>query len=211
MEDHLTNRNFPGEEAEESSGGYVGEPSAFGQKREIGPRYRTHILQSLRRIIRAVDLYSRKLATNYSITGPQLVCLEAIVDLGPVTATRIAREIHLSASTVVGILARLEEKGLILRHRSERDRRQIHVMPSETGRRLIENAPSPLQDTLTKALGGLSDLEQATIALSLSRIVELMEASDFDESTILDTSERYDEEAAAPEDSERIKDHDPPY
>jgi len=156
--------------------------------------YRTPILQSLRRIIRAVELYSRKLSIRHHVTGPQLACLLAIADLGPVTATGIAREVHLSPSTVVGILARLEEKGLILRHRSERDRRQIHVMPSAEGRFLVEHAPSPLQDTLASALSGLSELEQATIALSLARVVELMEAPEVDPSSIFEVPGNFDEE-----------------
>lgn len=156
--------------------------------------YRTPILQSLRRIIRAVELYSRKLSIRYHVTGPQLACLLVIADLGPVTATGIAREVHLSPSTVVGILARLEEKGLILRHRSERDRRQIHIMPSEKGRHLVEHAPSPLQDTLARALSGLSELEQATIALSLARVVELMEAPEVDPSSIFEIPGNFDDE-----------------
>jgi DNA-binding MarR family transcriptional regulator len=174
----------------------VGQPGPVdGERSREVPDYNTIILHSLRRIIRAVEIYSRKLATKYRVTGPQLVCLVAIIELGPVTATGIAREVHLSTSTVVGILARLEEKGLIVRHRSERDRRQIHVMPTAEGRILVETAPSPLQDTLSLALSGLNSLEQATIALSLQRVVELMEAPDVDKSSILETPGQIEGEA----------------
>jgi len=160
-----------------------------------GSPYKTLVLQSVRRIMRAVEIYSRKLATRYQVTGPQLACLLAIVDLGPVTATGIAREVHLSTSTVVGILTRLEEKGLIVRHRSERDRRQIHIMPSPKGHQLAEHAPSPLQDTLAQALKELSELEQATIAFSLQRIVEMMEAPDGGTSSLFEVPDHLEEEA----------------
>lgn len=152
-------------------------------------RFDLHILRSLRRIIRAVDLYSGKLKSRHKITGPQLICLLAIVENGPLTATSLARLVHLSSSTVVGILDRLEKKELIRRTRDEKDRRQVNVAATESGVRLANHAPSPLQDGLARALSKLSELEQATIALSLRRIVDLMEVDDFDAAPILEAGQ----------------------
>jgi len=150
-------------------------------------RYDLRVLRSLRAIIRSVDLYSRELAASNQITAPQLVCLLHAVHHGPVTATSIGRAVHLSASTVVGILDRLEEKGLVERHRSEEDRRQVQVRATTAGMDLARQAPSPLQQTLAKALNGLPELEQATIALALERVVTLMEAPPLDYAPILTT------------------------
>ncbi|MBU1319066.1 MAG: MarR family transcriptional regulator [candidate division Zixibacteria bacterium] len=152
-------------------------------------RFDLHILRSLRRIIRAVDIYSGKLKSQHQITGPQLICLLAIVEKGPLTATALAKSVHLSSSTMVGILDRLEKKELIHRTRDKKDRRQVNVVATESGMRLARNAPSPLQDGLARALSKLSDLEQATIALSLRRIVDLMEVNDFDAAPILETGQ----------------------
>lgn len=150
-------------------------------------RYDLRILQSLRGIIRSVDLYSRELAATNHITAPQLICLLHVVDHGPVTATAIGREVHLSPSTVVGILDRLEEKGLIVRQRSQEDRRLVQVSATEAGAELARRAPSPLQRTLANALNALPELEQATIALALERVVTLMEAPALDYAPILTT------------------------
>jgi DNA-binding MarR family transcriptional regulator len=151
------------------------------------PAYDLRILRSLRRIIRCVDLYSKQLSVSNQITTPQLVCLLAVVNNGPLTATAISREVHLSASTVVGILDRLEEKGLITRIRDRNDRRVVQVSATGAGVALSRQAPSPLQKTLANALNTLPELEQATIALSLERIVALMEAQGIDASPILAT------------------------
>jgi DNA-binding MarR family transcriptional regulator len=151
------------------------------------PAYDLRILRSLRRIIRCVDLYSKQLSVSNQITTPQLVCLLAVVNNGPLTATAISREVHLSASTVVGILDRLEEKGLIARIRDRNDRRVVQVSATGAGVALSRQAPSPLQKTLANALNTLPELEQATIALSLERIVALMEAQGIDASPILAT------------------------
>ena len=134
------------------------------------------VLSAIRRIIRSVDLYSRELAAKARVTSPQLVCLLAIADKEKTTATMISRQVFLSPSTIVGILDRLEAKGLVRRERDENDRRVITVTITEEGKRLARSAPSPLQDTLTEALRELPGEEQTKIAESLERIVALMEA-----------------------------------
>lgn len=144
------------------------------------------ILRALRRIIQAVDIHSRKLASQHKITGPQLVTLLCVTEQGPLTTSEIGKHVHLSNSTVVGILDRLEAKSLVSRQRSTRDRRIVHVTATEEAHALVDSAPSPLQDVFADALQDLPELEQTAIALSLERIVELMEAKDIDAAPILD-------------------------
>ena len=144
---------------------------------EPGPQYDLRILRALRRITRSIALHSRQLAAYSNITAPQLVCLRAIVENGPLTATAISREIHLSASTIVGILDRLEDKGWVRRERGREDRRIVFVTATESGVALVRDTPSPLQKKLADALNALPELEQAAITLSLERIVTLMESS----------------------------------
>jgi DNA-binding MarR family transcriptional regulator len=133
------------------------------------------VLSAIRRIIRSFDLYSRELAAKARITSPQLVCLLAVAERGKTTATIMGREVFLSPSTIVGILDRLEAKGLVRRERDGNDRRVVSVSLTEEGSRLARSAPSPLQDTLTEALRVLPGEEQIKIAESLERVVTLME------------------------------------
>jgi len=134
------------------------------------------VLSAIRRIIRSVDLYSRELAAKARVTWPQLACLLAIAEKERTTATLISRQVFLSPSTIVGILDRLEAKGLVTRKRDENDRRVITITITENGKRLARSAPSLLQDTLTEALRGLPSQEQINVAKSLERVVALMEA-----------------------------------
>lgn len=137
--------------------------------------YDEQVLSSLRRIARLVEKHSKKLSASHSVTGPQLACLVTIDDNQPVTATQIAKNVHLSPSTVVGVLDRLEEKGFVRRERDRNDRRRIQLYITDEGSKLAQSAPSPLQDKLTGAFSTLSESEQSTLALSLQRIVDLME------------------------------------
>ncbi|ARP87218.1 MarR family winged helix-turn-helix transcriptional regulator [Bordetella genomosp. 9] len=147
----------------------AGAPAAASQQ------YDLRILRALRRITRSIALHSRQLAAVSHITAPQLMCLRTVIALGPITSTAISREIHVSPSTVVGILDRLEDKGLVRRERGREDRRTVFVTATGAGIELAQQAPSPLQKHLADALNALPELEQATITLSLERIVALME------------------------------------
>jgi DNA-binding MarR family transcriptional regulator len=150
-------------------------------------RFDLRVFQALRRIIRAVDLHSRKLSTQHDITGPQLVCLLSVAEHEQVTPSAIARHVYLSRSTVIGILDRLDAKGLVCRERDLTDRRLVQVSLTEKGNALVANAPSPLQDTLSEAMNELSKAELSAIAESLDRIVEMMEVRHIDAAPILET------------------------
>lgn len=148
-------------------------PGAPGGQEWPNPSQR--ILHSIRRITRAVDLYSKKLVLDFGITAPQLMVLDEIVAKGAMMVRSVAAEIHLSASTLVGIVDRLEAKGLAHRERTAPDRRKVLVVPTEAGRSLVARAPSALQGTLAEALKHLPHAEQMTIAMSLEKVVDLME------------------------------------
>jgi len=151
--------------------------------------YDLSILQSLRQVIRATDLYSRRLKVKHNLTVPQLICLLTLAEDGPMTATLLAQRVHLSTSTIVGILDRLEAKELVNRVRGDNDRRTVHVSATAKGRRVARYAPSPLQDNLVNALSKLPEREQRDIALSLQRLAELMRADELDAAPVLGTGE----------------------
>jgi DNA-binding MarR family transcriptional regulator len=152
------------------------EPTISLQGQSSAARFDFRVLQALRRVIRAVDLHSRKLSVAYRITALQLRCLLAVEEHGFLTPSAIARHVHVSPSSVIGILDRLEAKGFVRRQRGVKDRRLVHVSLTDSGRALVEIVPSPLQDTLVHGLRDLPVAEQEVIVESLERIVELMEA-----------------------------------
>lgn len=133
------------------------------------------IFRSLRRIMRAVDIHSHKLSAEFSVTGPQLLCLQTLHDDGPLTTSAVAKLIHLSNSTVVGILDRLEQKDWVCRERSTGDRRVVLVSITAGGESFLAGAPGLLQDRLATGLRNLPEKEQLTIAQALETIVELLE------------------------------------
>ena len=143
------------------------------------------VLVALRRITRAIDLHSRSLVSSCGLTVPQLLILKELREQGILPVGELSRHVHLSAATVTSILGRLVARGLVLRHRSDKDRRVVLVEISDEGRRLAKDAPGLLQDRFTRDFGQLKDWEQTLILSSLQRIAAMMDAGDLDAAPLL--------------------------
>ncbi len=143
------------------------------------------VLMVLRRITRAIDLHSRSLVSRYGLTVPQLVMLKELQESGRMPVGELSRRIHLSAATVTSILGRLVARGLILRERSDEDRRVVLVAISDEGRQAVLDAPGLLQDRFTQEFEMLQSWEQSQLLSSLQRVAAMMDAEDLDAAPLL--------------------------
>jgi DNA-binding MarR family transcriptional regulator len=150
-------------------------------------RFEESILRSVRRMIRALDIQSKYLAQRHRLTGPQLVCLRQIQRAEIITPGDLAKSVSVSQGTVTGILERLEARGLVSRTRDAGDRRRYRISLTPLGEETIASAPSPLQEEFIKRLAALPEGEQAMIDWVLSRVVDMMEASNLDAAPMLST------------------------
>ncbi len=158
--------------------------------------YDLQVLRSLRRLIRAADIFSRQLIKRHKITGPQLICLHKLLEHDSLTVSGLSKEIYLSASTVVGILDRLERQHLITRVRSKTDRRKVVIQVTQQGRDLVIDAPSPLQQALQKGLSKLDESKQRSIADTLAELVSMLEIERLDAAPILESGESIDADSS---------------
>jgi DNA-binding MarR family transcriptional regulator len=145
------------------------------------------IIAAIRRIMRAADLYSRRLFAQHGITEPQFIALRESERLERPSISLLARSIHLSQGTETGIVDRLERTGLVTRMRDGKDRRAVYVIVTEKGRRLLQNMQPLLQDRLDAELSLLKQWEQTSILATLQRIGEMMNAETLDASPMLVT------------------------
>jgi len=143
------------------------------------------ILRSLRRITRAIDLYSRQLAKQFKLTGPQLVCLRHVRQHGALMPSELAKAVSLSQATITGIIDRLQAQDLVTRERSDQDRRRVIVELTAEGRRLVDSLPSPLQERFATRLAELPAGNQQVIDTVLKQIVEMMEAEELEAAPVL--------------------------
>ncbi len=76
------------------------------------------VLVSIRQIIRAIDLHSKKLSKESGLTAPQLILMRAISELNNVTIKQLSSHTNMSQATATTILDRLERNQLVERRRS---------------------------------------------------------------------------------------------
>lgn len=134
------------------------------------------VMQNLRRIFKAVESYSRSVETRFGITGPQLWALWELDRSAPMALKELAARMHLSPSTVVGVVDRLIAKDLVVREADPVDRRRVRLSLSDQGRALTEQAPNPAQDQLIKGLKSLDPGQLETLSQSLGLLVHAMDA-----------------------------------
>ncbi len=135
------------------------------------------ILHSLRTINRVVDMCSKEIKSQGNLTLPQILSLLAVYADGPMTIAQLASDVHLSSSTVVGIIDRLEKKKLLKRERSVSDRREVYVSVTKEGKRIAEKSPIPLQEKLVDALVKLTDNQEKVLIESIEQLVKILDPS----------------------------------
>lgn len=123
----------------------------------------SEVIDNLRRVFQAVSDFAKAAEKSTGLTGPQLWAVKILASKSPMRVSDLARNMYLRPPTVVGILDRLERKGLITRTLSEEDRRVVKITLTAQGKVLATQAPEVVQDVLIKGLNELSN-EQFTSA-----------------------------------------------
>jgi MarR family transcriptional regulator, organic hydroperoxide resistance regulator len=138
----------------------------------------TVIVQGLRRIVKALERYSRDVYRSYGLTGPQLWALKTLARRGPLSAGQLADALAVHQSSLSTLVQRLERRGLVRRERESDDRRFVRIALSERGGRVAADAPEAAQGRLLHSLAAMSIQEVRRIRRAVNRLVDAMEASD---------------------------------
>ena len=148
-----------------------------------GPAY-TEILRNIRKILRSLNLESKKIQRDYGVSIPQLMCLDYLGTLENYRSTQgeIARYLNLNSSTMSGIIDRLETKGFVARLPNPEDKRTIFIAITSKGSRLLESSPQLLHNKLSQKLEKLppekiNEINDALLILVKSLNIEELPAS----------------------------------
>jgi len=144
------------------------------------------VLSAMRRLIRATDLDSKRLARRTNLSTSQLLVLELLAQEATQTVGSIAEQVGLAQASVTNMVDRLEERGLVERRRNDADRRQVNVILTGAGRELLNQAPTVLQNRFLANFNELKEWEKTAILASLLRVADLMEAEDLVAWPVLD-------------------------
>jgi DNA-binding MarR family transcriptional regulator len=110
------------------------------------------------------------LLDKLSITYPQYLVLMVLWENNHLPVNDIAKKLVLNTNTITPLLKRMEQQGLIMRERSEKDERKVIVHLSEQGMSLQEEAariPEELVKRLSDSNLKLDDLAKLKDSLNL--------------------------------------------
>lgn len=147
------------------------------------------LLISLRRITRAIDLYSKRLQKETSLTISQLLVMDAIVKTDKPTPSAIAKSILLSQATVTNLIDRLVKNGLVERKRLGTDKRTVNIVLTALGEAKYGEAPELLQSEFLRKYRKLASWEQHLLVSAVGRVASMMDAEEIDASPILTLGE----------------------
>jgi DNA-binding MarR family transcriptional regulator len=140
----------------------------------------TEILIKIRKIVRSINLESKKIEKEHGVSIPQVLCLHFLRDMDNFQAGQgeIQKFLNLNASTTSGIIKRLEAKGLLARLPKSGDKRTTNIALTSPGDKLMEKMPSLLHEKLAEKLKKLDENTLLNIQSSLELLVNLLEIDD---------------------------------
>jgi len=147
----------------------------------------TDILIQIRQIVRSVNLESKRIEKEHGISIPQLLCLNFLneQEIFQASHKEIKNFLKLNASTVTGLISRLESKGLVARLPKRNDRRVGLISITAKGVDLLEKAPEPLHQQLSIKLKELSPEKLMKLQGSFETIIDFLNIEEIDLAPII--------------------------
>lgn len=135
-----------------------------------------NILIRIRQIVRSVNVESKRLEKEYGISIPQLLALNFLRQQSDFRAShkQLKDFLQLNASTVTGIITRLESKGLVARLPRHEDRRVGYVTITARGSSLLETMPEPMHERIAHRLNELDERELVKLQAAFDTITHFL-------------------------------------
>jgi len=115
---------------------------------------------TLVRAAEAVTVRLHRKLVSRRLTSSQFGVLEALLHLGPLCQGELASKLLRSGASVTSVVEGLEKRCLVVRQRTEEDRRYVRVALTGKGRKLIQDIFPDHAAEAARLFGVLADDEQ---------------------------------------------------
>ena len=109
-------------------------------------------MQGMWALVHALDVRSKRMASTLGVTGAQRMVLRLIGKHPRSTAGELAAMLELHASTLTGVLARLEARGMIARKIDPSDRRRARFALTRQGAKIDAERRGTVEAAVKRAL-----------------------------------------------------------
>jgi DNA-binding MarR family transcriptional regulator len=120
-------------------------------------------MQRLWNLAHQLEVASKRMARTLGVTGPQRLVVRMIGLHPTITAQAISTTLGMHPSTLTGVLARLEQRKLILREPDPADRRRARFRLTAAGRRVDRERKGTVEAAIKRALTRADGNVEATL------------------------------------------------
>lgn len=114
----------------------------------------------------------REVFKQHGISEQQWRILRVLWEIQECTAAELARRTLLPSPSMVGVIDRMNAKGLVLRDRSTEDRRRVNVRLTEKGRNMQAELQPQIDKVYEQILSQCKDKDLATTINTLQNIID---------------------------------------
>ncbi|MGR3567011.1 MAG: MarR family winged helix-turn-helix transcriptional regulator [Pseudooceanicola nanhaiensis] len=143
----------------------------------VAPRMPGHLIRRLHQV--STRVFGQRLkAAGIDLTPIQFAALDALRAHPGIDQAGLAEAVAKDRATIGGVTDRLEQKGLVTRIVSERDRRARELTLSEAGRRILAAAEPVVTALQHEILPGLNEAEYAQFVALAAKAAAAAEEGD---------------------------------
>lgn len=149
-------------------------------KEEILYRYCDRLDEMLRYFMRKMH---QELAETLErgITGNQFILMKIIHDQGRMTVSAVAEELCVSLSAVTSLVDRLCKVGVMVRRRSEEDRRVVWLELTNEGASLVNDCQAGRRRVINRYLGQLKEDDLISLISIYEKVIAIMKQDEKEE------------------------------
>jgi MarR family 2-MHQ and catechol resistance regulon transcriptional repressor len=128
-----------------------------------GPESQVRALNAFITLARASEAVVARLQRDLAgkrLTTSQFGVIEALFHLGPLCQGELGGKLLRSGASMTSVVEGLEKRGLVVRQRTEEDKRFVRVALTGKGRRLIQEIFPAHAETVARLFSVLTDEEQ---------------------------------------------------
>jgi DNA-binding MarR family transcriptional regulator len=135
-------------------------------------------MQRVWELVHALDVRSKRMAQTIGVTGPQRLVIRVVGQKPAQTASEIAQMLGKHPSTLTGVLARLEARGLLEREIDQEDRRRARFRLTVAGKAIDRERKGTVEAATRRALARMEAPMATAVLEGISLMVEELERED---------------------------------
>ena len=149
------------------------------------------IIISIRKILRSVNLESKRIQKEHGLSIPQLLVLTYLNNQPEFKATHkeVTKYLNLNSSTITGIISRLEKKDYIIRKVNPDDRRVSYIALTALGQKLLQSTPKLMHERLAHKLKEADPSKVQELEKAFNLVIEFMGIEDVEASPVITVDE----------------------